>query len=149
MLEARTRIDFQAAQAALDRCDAVAQKLMDMQPVPMLSAGRLSTYVNYMKRFFRHATEQGYARVTGGNTLVAAAEDEWDFQIDPLKVGRRHRAVAAGDDGRKLAEDQDLEFLVEQPGAALLQGSGLVPPDGRRAGVRPRKADLPLVRRGG
>ncbi len=87
MMNARARQDFVEAKAQLDKCDAVAQKLMDMKPVPMLSAGRHSTYVNYMKRFFRHATEQGYARVTGGNRLAAAAADEWDFQIDPGKVG--------------------------------------------------------------
>ncbi len=87
MMEARGRVDFVAAKAELDKCDAIAQKLMDMKPVPMLVAGRHSTYINYMKRFFRGATEQGYARVTGSNTLVAAAADEWEFQIDPLKVG--------------------------------------------------------------
>jgi hypothetical protein len=87
MLEARARVDFKAAMTALDQCDALAQKLMEMKPVPMVSAGRHSTYVNYMRRFFRGATEQGYARVTGSNTLVAAAADEWEFQIDPLKVG--------------------------------------------------------------
>jgi hypothetical protein len=87
MMNTRAQGDFAAAKAALDRCDAVAQVLMDMKPVPMVSAGRHSTYVNYMKRFFRHATEQGYARVSGSNVLVAAAADEWEFQIDPLKVG--------------------------------------------------------------
>ena len=87
MMEARARVDFKAAKAALDRCDASAQQLMEMKPVPMLSAGRFSTYVNYMNRFFRLPTEQGYARVTGSNTLVAAATDVWEFQIDPLRVG--------------------------------------------------------------
>src|SRR5262249_57909561 len=49
--------------------------------------GRFSTYTNYMRRFFRPATEQGYKRVTGGNKLVAKFEDEWQFLIDPPKVG--------------------------------------------------------------
>lgn len=87
MLEARAALDFKGAKAALDRTDASAQRLMEMKPVPMLSAGRHSTYVNYMNRFYRRATEQAYARVTGSNTLVAAAADVWQFQIDPLKVG--------------------------------------------------------------
>src|SRR6185436_17264728 len=56
-------------------------------PVPMVSDGRFSTYVSYMKRFYRPCTEQGYKRVTGGNQLVAAASDEWDFQIDPARIG--------------------------------------------------------------
>jgi hypothetical protein len=87
MMDARTKVDFVAAKSELDKMDAVAQRLMDIKPVPMVSAGRHSTYINYMKRFFRNATEQGYARVTGGNVLLASAPDVWDFQIDPLKVG--------------------------------------------------------------
>ncbi len=87
MLESRTKCDFITAQKELDRLDAVANKLMAMKPVPMLSAGRFSTYVNYMKRFFRPATEQGNKRVTGGNVLAATAKDEWEFLIDPPKVG--------------------------------------------------------------
>ena len=48
---------------------------------------RSSTYVNYMKRFYRPCTEQGFKRVTDGNQVVAAAPDEWEFQMDPAKVG--------------------------------------------------------------
>ncbi|MHB0935589.1 MAG: DUF4838 domain-containing protein [Armatimonadota bacterium] len=87
MMEARVRVDFTAAKASLEKCDIIANELMTMKPVPMVSAGRHSTYVNYMNRFFRRCTEQGYARVTGGNVLVAAAGDEWQFQIDPQQIG--------------------------------------------------------------
>jgi hypothetical protein len=87
MMDARVRVDFVEAQAQLDKMDAVAAELMAYDPVPMLSAGRFSTYVNYTRRFFRPCTEQGYRRVTGGNRLVAATQDEWQFQIDPSGVG--------------------------------------------------------------
>jgi hypothetical protein len=87
MMDARVRVDFVAAQRELEKLDSVAGKLMEYKPVPMLSAGRHSTYVNYMRRFFRPATEGGYQRVTGGNRLAAAAQDEWDFQIDPARLG--------------------------------------------------------------
>jgi hypothetical protein len=87
MMDARVRVDFVTAKAEMDKLDAVAGKLMAYKPVPMLSAGRFSTYINYMKRFFRPCTEQGYERVTGGNQLVAAAQDEWQFQIDPQGIG--------------------------------------------------------------
>lgn len=87
MLEARARGDFAVAQKSLEQCDAVANELMAYKPVPMLSAGRFSTYINYMKRFFRPATEQAYKRVTEGNRLAAIATDEWDFMIDPPRVG--------------------------------------------------------------
>jgi hypothetical protein len=87
MMDARVQVDFVKAQAQLDKMDAVAAELMAYDPVPMLSAGRFSTYVNYMRRFFRPCTEQGFQRVTGGNRLVAAAADQWQFQIDPSRVG--------------------------------------------------------------
>jgi hypothetical protein len=87
MMDARMQVDFPTAQRQLERLDAVAEKLMATQPVPMLSAGRHSTYVNYMNRFFRPATVGGFQRVTEGNTLAAAATDEWDFQIDPARLG--------------------------------------------------------------
>jgi hypothetical protein len=99
MLELRAKCDFVGAKKALDRLDSAATRLMETKPVPMLSAGRFSTYVNYMRRFFRPATEQGYARVTGGNTLVAAAADEWDFLIDPPKVGEAIGLWRAGNKG--------------------------------------------------
>jgi hypothetical protein len=105
MLDARTRCDFVTAQKELDRLDAVAAKLMAYKPVPMVSAGRFSTYTNYMRRFFRPATEQGFKRVTGGNKLVAAAADEWDFLIDPPRVGESiglWRADIGGGNWQKL-----------------------------------------------
>ena len=87
LMAARARLDFSAEKQSLEKMDAVAQTLMDYKPVPMLLNGRHSMYINYMRRFFRPATEQGYARVSGGNELVAAAPDEWDFHLDPQKVG--------------------------------------------------------------
>lgn len=87
MLELRTKCDFVTAKKELDRLDEAAKRLMDTKPVAMHSAGRFSTYVNYMNRFFRPATEQGNKRVTGGNKLVTAAADEWEFLMDPPKVG--------------------------------------------------------------
>ena len=87
MLDSRTRGDFATAKAELDKLDAAANPLMAYKPVPMVSAGRHSTYVNYMNRFYRPCTEQGFKRTRDGNRLVAFAQDEWDFQIDPLRVG--------------------------------------------------------------
>lgn len=87
MLELRAAGDFVAAKGELDKLDAVAGRLMAMKPVPMVSAGRFSTYVNYMRRFFRPATEQANARVTNGNKQLAVAGDEWRFLIDPPKAG--------------------------------------------------------------
>lgn len=87
MLDLRARGDFVGAKSELDRLDVVANRLMAIKPVPMISAGRFSTYVNYMRRFFRPATEQAYLRVSNGNKRLAVARDEWQFVIDPPKVG--------------------------------------------------------------
>jgi hypothetical protein len=86
MMQARVEVDFVAANKHLERMDAVAATLMEYDP-PMLLSGRFSTYNNYTRRFFRPCTEQGYKRVTGGNRLVAACQDQWRFLIDPLRVG--------------------------------------------------------------
>ncbi len=83
MMEARTRLDFAGAKQALDRLDAAAGLLLAYQP-PMIGE---RMYTGYMRRFFRHCTEQGYARVTGGNRLAAACNDEWEFLIDSTSVG--------------------------------------------------------------
>ena len=87
MLDHRTVGNFAAAKQDLEKLDAIANPLMAMKPVPMVSAGRHSTYDNYMYRFYRPCTEQGFLRVTGGNRLAAFANDEWEFQIDPKAVG--------------------------------------------------------------
>ena len=105
MLDARTRVDFPTAKSELEKLDALATELMEMKPVAMVSAGRFSTYVNYMKRFYRPCTEQGFKRVTDGNQLVAAAPDEWQFQIDPVKIGEDiglWRAETTGGNWQKL-----------------------------------------------
>jgi len=83
MMEARVRADFVAAQEALTRQDALAQQLLAYDP-PMIGK---TMYESYMKRFYRPCTEQGYARVSGGNRLLAATQDEWQAQVDPQKVG--------------------------------------------------------------
>ncbi|MDP6502808.1 MAG: DUF4838 domain-containing protein, partial [Planctomycetota bacterium] len=86
MMDARVEVDFIAAQKHLEEMDAVAKKLMSYDP-PMLVSSRFSTYRNYTRRFYRPCTEGGYKRVTGGNTMVAACKDEWNFLTDPLRVG--------------------------------------------------------------
>lgn len=87
MLDLRVQGDFLAARKHLERLDTIADRLMNIQPVPVLSAGRQSTYVNYMRRFYRPCTEQGAARMSGGNRLAAFLQDEWEFLIDPQRFG--------------------------------------------------------------
>jgi len=83
MLDARTKCDFVTAQKELDRLDAVANRRMEMKPVPMLSAGRFSTYVNYMKRFFRPATAAGSTRGINARPPEPEANAHGGSQCDP------------------------------------------------------------------
>ena len=104
MMDARVRVDFVAAQHELERLDAVADKLMAYKPVPMLSAGRFSTYVNYMRRFYRPATEGGFKRVTGENHLVAATPRTNGISRSTWNDwAKRDRPVASGSHRRQLA----------------------------------------------
>lgn len=81
MMDARVAADFATGRTQLDRLDAAAAQLS--------AVGLISdrNYPSYMKRFFRHATEQAAARASGGNTLVAVCPDEWDFLLDSAGVG--------------------------------------------------------------
>lgn len=83
MLEHRNAFEFDKAYAELQKLDALRTQLLAYKP-PMLNPRSAEAY---LKRFFRLPVEQGYKRTTDGNEIVAALKDEWDFQIDPLKVG--------------------------------------------------------------
>jgi hypothetical protein len=83
MLDNRNKFDFVAAKADLDRLDAFQKTFISNDP-PLINPRSAPAY---LKRFFRQPVEQGFARTTNGNELVAALNDEWQFQIDPQKIG--------------------------------------------------------------
>lgn len=83
MQEARNKVDFQCAKMNLDRLNAIASKLANYKP--SMIAPKI--FDSYMKRFFQPCIEQGFARVTGGNRLVAPCGDEWEFLSDPAMAG--------------------------------------------------------------
>jgi hypothetical protein len=84
MLESRTGHDYKTAKEALDQINAIREELWAHDP-PLI--GRKAK--DYMVRFFSTTTEQGYARTTNGNKLVAGLKDAWSFQIDPEQVGEQ------------------------------------------------------------
>jgi hypothetical protein len=83
MLENRNKFDFATATADLQRLDAQQKELTVYQP-PMLNSVAAT---NYLRRFFRQPVEQGYARTSGGNELVAGLKDEWQFTLDQQRIG--------------------------------------------------------------
>lgn len=83
MQEQSSRLDFVAAHRNLERLDMFQKALISHDP-PLINAEYSPLY---LKRFFRQPVEQGYARTTGGNRMVAALKDEWLFQLDPNRVG--------------------------------------------------------------
>jgi len=101
MMEQSTALNFNAAKASHDKLMAHQKALVAYDP-PMVSKtfGPL-----YMQRFFSQPVEQAFARTTGGNTLVAALQDEWLFQLDSLKTGEDTnlwRAESRGMNWQKL-----------------------------------------------
>lgn len=87
MMDARSAMDLTLAGEELGRLNGAASQLLASEP-PMVDR---RIFTAYMKRFFTPATEQGAARVTDGNRLLAAAGDEWLFRIDPSAVGETLR----------------------------------------------------------
>lgn len=83
MRASRQRFDFATSKAALQVVDRMIEDLGAYEP-EMIYA-RFSR--EYMRRFFRLQTEQGYARTTGGNELVAPLKAEWSFLTDPGHLG--------------------------------------------------------------
>ncbi len=83
MLKYRAAHHYVAAHDELERMRALMETLFAYDP-PMLHP-RYSP--GYLDRFFSVATEQGYARVTGGNRLVAGLDNVWTFRIDPDDEG--------------------------------------------------------------
>jgi hypothetical protein len=83
MQERQSTLDFTAAQRELNKVDALQKTLLAYTP-PMVNKDVAPLY---LKRFFRQPVEQGFARTHGGNELVAPLRDEWQFQLDPQKIG--------------------------------------------------------------
>jgi len=83
MLQQQNQQNFVAARKELDRVDALQKTLIAYDP-PMINA---KAAPSYLKRFFRQPVEQGYARVQTAQGQIAALRDEWQFQIDPQKIG--------------------------------------------------------------
>jgi len=101
MREHFSAFEFGKAHEQLQQLDALRGQLLTYRP-PMLHE---KVAESYLKRFFRQPVEQAFQRTTGGNELVAAFDDVWDSQIDPLKVGEDlgwWRAEIMGGNWQKL-----------------------------------------------
>jgi hypothetical protein len=83
MLESRAEHDYATSKQALDRLDAIREEFLKSDP-PMFNKWVAKIYLD---RFFRGTTEQGHARTSGGNKLVAGLDDQWQFQLDPQRIG--------------------------------------------------------------
>jgi hypothetical protein len=83
MMENQKKLDFSGAKKDLDALDA-QQKVLTAYNPPLINP---KAAPSYLKRFFRQPVEQGFARVQAANGQVVALRDDWQFQIDPQKVG--------------------------------------------------------------
>lgn len=83
MLENQNRLDFAAAKRDLDRLDE-QQKVLTSTVPPLISP---RGGPNYLRRFFRQPVEQGFVRMQAASGQIVPFRDEWQFQIDPQKIG--------------------------------------------------------------
>jgi hypothetical protein len=83
MIEQRFANNFIAAKKAEDDYMSIGVGLTKQEPQLL----KTLHVVDYNKRFFLNATEEGYKRVSGGNKLVAGFKTKWDFAIDPERIG--------------------------------------------------------------
>ena len=83
MIEKRFANDYAGSKEALDQMDALGKDLMNHEP-PLLKPKHVT---EYSERFFRKPTEDGYKRTTDGNQLVAGFKTQWDFTLDPERIG--------------------------------------------------------------
>ncbi len=85
MMDKRMSHDYDGAMAALKQMDVLREKLWSYKPKMIHRKAE-----EYLRRFFRQTTEQGYDKTTGGNKLVATLDsDHWEFQIDPEDIGEK------------------------------------------------------------
>ena len=84
MQSARNKQNWEEAWHQLQKLDAVQQKLLANDP-PLIHPKYSRIYVD---RFFRLPVEQGYERSRNGNRVVAALSGDWEFQIDPARMGQ-------------------------------------------------------------
>ncbi len=83
MMTARDRHDWAKAHEELGRVDTIMERLKTGYDVPMQGNAAES----HLRRFFRHAVEQGAARTREGNELVAPLGAQWQMLGDPQGVG--------------------------------------------------------------
>ncbi|HWL50965.1 MAG TPA: DUF4838 domain-containing protein [Chthoniobacteraceae bacterium] len=82
MITHRDAQEWQAAEKELKAMDEIAARLRACNP-PLVSNHPEA----FLRRFFRLPVEQGHARSSGGNRVVAPLVDEWEMLLDPQSVG--------------------------------------------------------------
>jgi len=106
-LERRRRHDYAGSKAALERAQALVERLSTAYEIPMLRTQAKSvSAARFLERFHASATEEAHARVTGGNTLVVGLDDTWDFMLDPQVLGETvglFREEVRGGNWRKIS----------------------------------------------
>lgn len=100
MLDARDQFQWDKAMEHWNRIEKIREELVRYDP-PMLNP-KLSRL--FLDRFFKLPVAEGYARSHDGNRVVATLGDQWEFLIDPAKVGADlGYPVAGGGNWRKIS----------------------------------------------
>ncbi len=84
LLASQQRFDFVTAAKAYNDMQAIVDEFMAYDPPLFNKYGA----PRFLPRFWKEAIYQGKERTTGGNELAMALPDEWEFLLDPAKVGK-------------------------------------------------------------
>ena len=97
MIAARNRHDYGTAMAKLNEMNALADQMIDyvLEPTKnrldwyrlLCMRERPSDSGSYINRFWSGPIKSGYHRLVEAGELVAGLPDEWDFLIDPSRIG--------------------------------------------------------------
>jgi hypothetical protein len=105
MVESRQGHDYARSWSALQRLDALGAELTGMDP-PMLNPWATR---DYLGRFFRLPTEQGYARGGGDQRVLVKLSDQWQFALDPQGIGESvnwHQPVTRGGNWQTISSSR-------------------------------------------
>ncbi len=90
MIEDRNRHDFVSSQRHLEAARDLVQRLIKDYDVPMLRTSPSSVAAaRFLEMYYAEVTDQGAARITGGNDFVASVSDRWQLFVDQLGVGEK------------------------------------------------------------
>ncbi len=104
----RNRHDFVGEKELCDRLEQIRDSLLEDYEYPMLNPRHSSWFLNRFTTDYFFPDISGYSRVTDGNEMIVAFDNEWKFQLDPEAWGRYsgfHKLESEGGNWQSIRTD--------------------------------------------